>query len=169
MTFERLLGAGPVLLASVLAVGCLNNVGEDESDPIPVPRTGGAVPISGEVEVRIVDYPDGSHEQRYHLRMPDGRARRLNFASDPFLTPGSTIQGWARPGADGRTLEVGAFKARELPFERDREERARADRRAGVSQAQGRLRAGRSGRRREPDGRAGQGPRPSAWRRPISR
>ncbi len=117
MIFERLLGAGPVLLASVLAVGCLNNVGEDGSDPIPVPRTGGAVPIAGEVEVRIVDYPDGSHEQRYHLRMPDGRARRLNFASDPFLTPGSTIQGWARPGADGRTLEVGAFKARELPFD----------------------------------------------------
>jgi hypothetical protein len=118
MTLERVLRAGPVLLASVLAVGCLNNVGpsgqEEPSDPIPVPRTGGALPISG--EVRIVDYPDGRHEQRYHLRTPGGRARRLHFATDPALTPGSTIQGWARPAADGFGLEVGEFRARELPL-----------------------------------------------------
>ena len=81
-----------------------------------MPRTGGAVPISGEVEMRIVDYPDGTHEQRYHLRTPGGRARRLHFATDPALTPGSTIQGWARPAADGFGLEVGEFKARELPL-----------------------------------------------------
>src|SRR3712207_3512475 len=107
MTFERVVRVGSVLVC-VLATGCMNRVGQDDpkADPIVVPGTGGAVPFAGELDGRIVDYPDGSHEQRYHLRASDGRARRLHFASAPGLSPGARLQGWGRPAADGFGLQV---------------------------------------------------------------
>jgi hypothetical protein len=78
----------------------------------------GEAHLTGEIEVRVYDYPDGRSVERLRL-LPagGGRALKLTFASghEPRLAPGTPVEVWGR--ASGDTLAVGQL--RPLPLRLD--------------------------------------------------
>jgi MYXO-CTERM domain-containing protein len=65
--------------------------------------------VSGELEVYIADYEDGTTETRYMLKNAAGEETKLLFAQEPKITPGSRIHVWGGPSRDG-SLRVDQYK-----------------------------------------------------------
>jgi hypothetical protein len=99
------------LVLVALALGCA----PPDGDPLP----GAELALAGELEVRVVDYPDGRSERRYQL-LPagGGRAQRLAFARDPDLAPGTPVEIWGTPVAGGE-LAVSRLRAPAPDVDRD--------------------------------------------------
>ena len=64
--------------------------------------------LSGEFNVHIADYDDGTTETRYFLKVAEGDERRLHFSAEPDVTPGARVKVWGSQRAD--KLEVTKYR-----------------------------------------------------------
>jgi MYXO-CTERM domain-containing protein len=72
--------------------------------------------LAGELTVYIANYDDGTADTRYFLKVAEGDERRLNFSSEPEVTPGTRIKVWGTQRED--RLAVAKYKiTQEMPTE----------------------------------------------------